>query len=193
MNAGFYEWEGNSDGGRQRKISGGYNGTAEPCTVVLFGASGDLAKRKVIPAMYDLAMHNTPGSALRDGRVCPHADERRQLSGRALGEAAKSISEVGPIDPKQWEEFAANLHYSQGEYDDPEAYARLAKRLEELEASKKLGGNRLFYLSTPPEVYPHIVEQLGKAGTGAAQITPIPGCESLLKSLSGATWLPRKN
>ena len=81
----------------------------------------------------------------------------------SLGEAAKSISEVGPIDPKQWDAFAGNLHYSQGEYDDTESYARLAKTLADLEASKKLGGNRLFYLSTPPEVYPHIVEQLGKA------------------------------
>ncbi|HXM92404.1 MAG TPA: glucose-6-phosphate dehydrogenase, partial [Candidatus Dormibacteraeota bacterium] len=52
----------------------------------------------------------------------------------------------------------------QGEYDDVESYARLTKCLEDLEAAKNLGGNRLFYLSTPPEVYPHIVEHLGKAG-----------------------------
>src|ERR1700733_10075149 len=131
------------------KATGGYNGTAEPCTV--------------IPAMYDLAIHNSlgPRYTIVGFARTPMSDDSFRS---ALGEAAKSISEVGPIDPKQWDEFAANLHYSQGEYDDPESYARLAKCLEDLEAAKNLGGNRLFYLSTPPEVYPHIVDQLGKAG-----------------------------
>ena len=142
---------------------GGYDGTAEPVTVVLFGASGDLAKRKVIPAMYDLAIHNSlgPRYTIVGFARTPMSDESFRA---ALAEAAKSISEVGPIDPKQWDEFAANLHYTQGEYDDVESYARLTKCLEDLEAAKNLGGNRLFYLSTPPEVYPNIVEQLGKAG-----------------------------
>jgi glucose-6-phosphate 1-dehydrogenase len=145
------------------KGSGGYSEAVEPCTVVLFGASGDLAKRKVIPAMFDLAIHNSlgPQYAIVGFARTPMSDDSFRS---ALGEAAKSISEVGPIDPQQWGEFAANLHYSQGDYHDPEAYERLAKCLDALEASKKLGGNRLFYLSTPPEVYPHIVEQLGKAG-----------------------------
>jgi glucose-6-phosphate 1-dehydrogenase len=142
---------------------GGYDGTAEPVTVLLFGASGDLAKRKVIPAMYDLAIHNSlgPRYTIVGFARTPMSDDSFRS---ALAEAAKSISEVGPIDPKQWGEFAANLHYIQGEYDDVESYARLAKCLEDLEAAKNLGGNRLFYLSTPPEVYPHIVEHLGKAG-----------------------------
>src|ERR1700724_2724674 len=119
---------------------GGYNGTAEPVTVVLFGASGDLAKRKVIPAMYDLAIHNSlgPRYTIVGFARTPTSDDSFRS---ALGEAAKSISEVGPIDPKQWDEFAANLHYSQGEYDDPESYARLAKGLGVLEGSKNLGGN----------------------------------------------------
>src|ERR1700720_4616309 len=143
--------------------SGGYNGATEPITVVLFGASGDLAKRKVIPAMYDLAIHNSlgPRYTIVGFARTPMSDDSFRS---ALAEAAKSISEVDPIDPKQWGEFAANLHYTQGEYDDVESYARLTKCLEDLEAAKNLGGNRLFYLSTPPEVYPNIVEQLGKAG-----------------------------
>ena len=82
----------------------------------------------------------------------------------AAGEAAKTMSEIGPVDPKQWADFATSLYYSSGDYSDPKAYEQLIKRLTELEAEKKSGGNRLFYLSTPPEVYPHIVEQLGRAG-----------------------------
>src|SRR6059058_5131719 len=63
------------DSGRSGSV---YGSVAEPCTVVLFGASGDLAKRKVIPAMYDLAIHNG-GAALRHRRFCPYAHGRRRL------------------------------------------------------------------------------------------------------------------
>jgi len=148
------------DSGRSGSV---YGSVAEPCTVVLFGASGDLAKRKVIPAMYDLAIHNGlgPRYAIVGFARTPMAEDVFRAT---LGEAAKSISEVGPIDPKQWDAFAANLYYSPGDYGNPEAYAQLAKRLAELESAKNIGGNRLFYLSTPPEVYPDIVEQLGRAG-----------------------------
>jgi glucose-6-phosphate 1-dehydrogenase len=141
----------------------GYGGVAEPVTVILFGASGDLAKRKVIPAMYDLATHKALGS--RHAIVGFSRTAMTDESFRAtIGEAAKTISEVGPIDPTQWNEFAADLYYSQGEYNKPESFTQLAKRLKELSEAKQLGGNRLFYISTPPEVYPDIVEQIGKAG-----------------------------
>jgi glucose-6-phosphate 1-dehydrogenase len=140
-----------------------YGGVAEPCAVVIFGASGDLAKRKVIPALYDLAQHNSLGERYAIiGFARTHmSDETFRAT---LSEAAKTISEVGPIDPTKWEQFAANLYYVTGEYNDQDAYAALAKRLGELDQEKKLGGNRLLYLSTPPEVYPDIVEQVGRAG-----------------------------
>src|SRR6267143_1958068 len=113
------------DSGRSGSV---YGGVAEPCTVVLFGASGDLAKRKVIPAMYDLAIHNGlgPRYAILGFARTPMSEDAFRA---ALGDAAKSISEVGPIDPKQWDEFASNLHYCPGDYANPEAYAQFAKRL----------------------------------------------------------------
>ena len=140
-----------------------YGATAESSTVILFGASGDLAKRKVIPAMYDLAQYNSLGAcyAIIGFARTPMTDETFRNN---VGEAAKTISEVGPIDPQKWSGFAANLFYTAGDYSDPDSYVRLVGRLAELEAAKKLCGNRLFYLSTPPEVYPDIVEQLGHAG-----------------------------
>src|SRR6266581_2011581 len=113
--------------------------------------------------MYDLAIHNGLGPRyviVGFARTAMTEDVFRAT----LGDAAKSISEVGPIDPKRWDEFASNLYYSPGDYANPDAYAHLAKRLAELEAAKNIGGNRLFYLSTPPEVYPDIVAQLGRAG-----------------------------
>jgi len=146
------------------KISGPvYGGTADPCAVILFGASGDLAKRKVIPAMYDMAQSKSLGEryAIVGFARTPMTDDSFRTM---TGEAAKTISEVGPIDSAKWDEFAANLHYLPGDYADQDSFAQLVKRLAEIDAEKKLGGNRLFYLSTPPEVYPHIVEQLGRAG-----------------------------
>jgi glucose-6-phosphate 1-dehydrogenase len=140
-----------------------YAGSAEPCAIVLFGASGDLAKRKVIPAMFDLAQHNSMGEryAILGFARTPMTDESFRST---VGEAAKTISEVGPIEPAKWETFASNLYYSPGDYGDAESYKKLAKRLEELDNEKDLCGNRLFYLSTPPEVYQDIVENLGRAG-----------------------------
>src|SRR5215469_16182858 len=140
-----------------------YGGRTEPCAIVVFGASGDLAKRKVIPAMYDLAQSNSLGerySIVGFARTQMTDDAFRQ----SLGEAAKTISEVGPIDQAKWDAFASNLYYCQGDYGDPESYARLGKKLNELDAKTGLCGNRLFYLSTPPEVYQDIVEHLGQAG-----------------------------
>src|SRR5207302_10133086 len=103
-----------------------YGGAVEPCTVVLFGASGDLAKRKVIPAMYDLAIHNALGTryAIVGFARTPMSEDAFRT---ALGDAAKSISEVGPIDPKRWNEFASNLYYSPGDYGNAKAYTQLAK------------------------------------------------------------------
>src|SRR5258705_13443678 len=147
----------------EKRSSSIYGTTADPCTVILFGASGDLAKRKVIPAMYDLAQHDSLGerySIVGFART-PMTDDSFRTT---IGEAAKTISEVGPIDPAKWNEFSSNLYYSAGEYGDPNSYAQLAKRLAEIDKEKKLGGNRLFYLSTPPEVYSGIVEQFGRAG-----------------------------
>jgi glucose-6-phosphate 1-dehydrogenase len=147
----------------EKRSNSSYGTTAEPCSVILFGASGDLAKRKVIPAMYDLVQHNSLGE-----RYAILGFARTQMTDESfrttIGEAARTISEVGPIDPAKWNDFSSNLYYSSGEYGDPNSYAKLAKRLAEIDAEKKLGGNRLFYLSTPPEVYPDIVEQLGRAG-----------------------------
>src|SRR5208337_3557545 len=87
-----------------------YGGSADPCTVILFGASGDLAKRKVIPAMYDLAQNNSLGEryAIVGFARTPMTEESFRTT---IGEAAKTISEVGPIDPGKWGEFANNLYY----------------------------------------------------------------------------------
>src|SRR5260370_2541586 len=100
------------DSGRSGSV---YGGVAEPCTVILFGASGDLAKRKVIPAMYDLAIHNGLGpryAIVGFARTSMSADTLPTT----LGDAAKSISQFGPIPPKQCHKSTATLSSSPCSY-----------------------------------------------------------------------------
>src|ERR1051325_7310282 len=140
-----------------------YGGASDPCAIVVFGASGGLPKPKGIPPMFYLSLHNFLASryAIVGFARTPMNDDSFRS---ATGEAAKTMSDIGPVDSAKWNDFASNLFYSSGDYSDQQAYAHLAKRLSELDAQKILGGNRLFYLSTPPEVYPEIVDQLGRAG-----------------------------
>lgn len=133
----------------------------EPCAIVMFGASGDLAKRKLLPALFDLAWHAclAPRFRLLGFARTPMSDE----SFRREAEEALSKGEAAKHKNKQ-PEFLDQLHYFSGQYDEPASYARLARRLDELDRDGNLAGNRLFYLATPPDVYPKIIRQLGEAG-----------------------------
>ena len=135
----------------------------DPAAIVIFGASGDLVKRKLVPALYDLAAHAclAPRYAILGFARSPMTDDSFRS---ATGDAIRSISEVGPVDAGKWSEFAECLGYFQGEYNDPQAYHRLAARLSDIDRERGLSGNRLFYLSTPPEMCGPVIEQLGRAG-----------------------------
>lgn len=135
----------------------------DPAAIVIFGASGDLVKRKLIPALYDLASHAclAPRYSILGFARSPMTDDSFRS---ATGDAVRSSSEVGPVDPARWSDFAKCMAYFQGEYHDPQAYQKLVARLAKLDRERGLGGNRLFYLSTPPELYEPVIEQLGRAG-----------------------------
>ena len=135
----------------------------EPCIVVLFGLTGDLASRKLIPALYDLACHN----------VLPRGFSlvgygRKPLSDQAMGvlsrDAIDSFFGTGTAETRTCNDMLGDARYVQGEFDDPEGYERLAEALAELDRTKRTGGNRIFYLATPPSLFPLIIERLGAAG-----------------------------
>jgi glucose-6-phosphate 1-dehydrogenase len=133
----------------------------QPCLIVMFGASGDLAKRKLLPSLYDLAIHKCLAPRFRllgFARTAMDDEGFRNESGEFLPK-----SDAGGAGDER-NDFLKHLCYFQGKYDDPASFQALAKRLDELDTEGGLGGNRLFYLATPPEVYPAIIEQLGKAG-----------------------------
>lgn len=137
--------------------------TAEPCTVVIFGASGDLTKRKLIPALYALAQQNLLASSFTviGAARTPfsHAEFRQ-----AMREAIDNFSDYGPADGLVWDNFAEGLFYHPLSLKDPANYHQLAELLAAIDEQRGTGGNRLFYLSTPPSAYTDIIRMLGAAG-----------------------------
>jgi len=134
----------------------------DPCVVVLFGATGDLAHRKVLPALYQLWRTNLlphEFMLVAVGRR-PYADEAFRAE---IGTALAAHSRVA-VDPDVEREFLARIVYQQGDFADPAAYDRLATRLDELDAERGTGGNRLFYLATQPSAFAEVIAQLGRVG-----------------------------
>ncbi len=136
---------------------------ADPCTVVFFGASGDLMKRMLLPAMYNLRLGEVlPGNfgIIGVSRTKFSDDDFR----KDMKDSVDEFSRSGPARDPLWSDFARRLSYVGGDFDDPATFAQLKAKLEANDANLKTGGNRLFYLSTPPSVFSVIVDQLQKAG-----------------------------
>ena len=136
---------------------------AEPCAVVIFGASGDLARRKLIPALYRLVQERllpAEFAVVGLGRT-PMTDEEFREKMRA---AVVEFSESKSVDGEVWRSFAAGLQFLPSNIDRPDCYAELARRLEQVDRERGTQGNRLFYLSVAPEFYAEAVRQLGEAG-----------------------------
>ncbi len=136
---------------------------ADPCTIVIFGASGDLSRRKLVPALYGLAAQNCLARrfAIIGFARTPMTDDAFQ---QAAVDSVKKFADSGTVREQECTDFSKALAYVAGEYHHPEAFEKLKQRLEDLDKAHKLNGNRLFYLATPPDVYPLIIEQLQKAG-----------------------------
>ncbi len=136
--------------------------SAPACVLVIFGASGDLAKRKLIPAIYDLARDKLlpPKFALLGFARSKMTDEQFREECR---EGIQQFARSKTFDEKVFKDLAARLYYMQAsDYGSPDDHDRLAKRLDELDAKHDTAGNRLFYLSTPPEAFDPIITCLGE-------------------------------
>jgi glucose-6-phosphate 1-dehydrogenase len=136
---------------------------AEPCAIVIFGASGDLTHRKLIPALFELAACS---SLARRFAIIGFA--RSEMNDAAfqdsVAEAVRKNSVGCQIRDDALRSFAQSFAYVSGDYDQPAAFEKLSRRLQELDQERQLEGNRLFYLATPPAVYPKVVAQIQKAG-----------------------------
>jgi glucose-6-phosphate 1-dehydrogenase len=134
----------------------------QPCTVVIFGASGDLTFRKLIPALYNLAADgDLPATTSIVGFA---RREKTDESWRAeLKETTAKCSRSG-LNEEIWGSFAPRVYYHRSEFGNAEGYTSLAKRLAEIDEKSGTRGNRLFYLSVSPTDYDGILTQLAAAG-----------------------------
>ena len=139
---------------------------APPGVVVIFGASGDLTARKLVPALYNLARAGVLPTEFAVVGVA-----RREMSDEqfraALRDGVERAGRGGPLQSPLWESFAESISYVAGAYDAPNTYEALRKRLAEVDDRHGTAGNRLFYLATPPSLFPVIVGRLGEAGLNA--------------------------
>ncbi len=134
---------------------------ADPCILVIFGATGDLTARKLVPALYNLA---------REGQLPSHfccvgfarKEKSHEAFRKELHDAINEFSRVKPIDEKIWDTLKDKIFYHQSNFDEPEGYERLNSFLQELDQKFGTKGNRVFYLSTQPKFFSDIIERLNQ-------------------------------
>ncbi len=136
--------------------------TAGPCVVVIFGATGDLTRRKLLPALYRLAQQH-----LIPAEFAILAVSRQQMSDQEyrskMREAMTEFGDEDTFDEAEWNSFADGIFYAAGEFKDGETYAKVKSRLKEIDEERKTQGNRIFYLATAPEFFGPISNQLAQA------------------------------
>jgi glucose-6-phosphate 1-dehydrogenase len=141
------------------------NRIADPCNIVFFGATGDLMKRMLMPAMYNLRLEDIlPANyGIVGFSRSPDDDDKFRAE---MHKSIEEFSRNGPPKEPLWSDFAKHLSYVTGTFDDTAGFHTLRERLEQNDREFGTAGNRLFYLSTPPSVFAKIVAQLDAAKLG---------------------------
>jgi len=137
-------------------------GATVPTIFVIFGVTGDLAHRKLLPAIYNLGKRG-----LLPNRFAVVGYARREMSDEAFREQARQSVERfsrTAIDEDYWSAFADCLHYQTGGFDDVDHFRALGEKLARVDAGHGTEGNRVFYLSTPASFFPVIVSHMGESG-----------------------------
>lgn len=137
--------------------------TVSPCILVIFGATGDLTARKLIPALYQLCL----SGMLPANFVCVGFARRTKTHDMFRSEMKEAITKFArtkPLDENVFNHFASNLYYHQSEFDDHEGYLKLNTFLKELDKKHGTAGNRVFYLSTQSSYFALCVKNLSQSG-----------------------------
>lgn len=134
----------------------------DPCIFVIFGASGDLTKRKLLPSLYNLKHHG-----LLPKKFCVIGVARRAWSQsefqQLMGEETKKFA-TQSVDESLWKDFEERIYYCEGNFDEKETYTKLDSMIKDLTVKHETQGNVLFYLSTPPEYFNTIIKNMGCSG-----------------------------
>jgi glucose-6-phosphate 1-dehydrogenase len=138
------------------------NRIAGPSALIIFGVTGDLARKKLMPAVYDLANRGLlpPGFALVG---FARRDWEDQDFAKVVHDAVAQYART-PFDEDVWKQLAEGIRFVQGEFDDDAAFAHLKSTLAELDTTRGTMGNHAFYLSIPPKSFPQVTEQLRRSG-----------------------------
>src|SRR5699024_7872020 len=131
---------------------------AGPCVLVIVGVTGDLSRRKLMPAVYDLANRGLlpPGFGLVG---CARRDWEDSDFAQVVHDAVKENARAD-VREEVWEQLLEGIRFVQGTFDDAEASARLRETVFELDRERGTGGNHAFYLSIPPDSFEPVVSQL---------------------------------
>src|SRR2546421_9760864 len=134
----------------------------EPCALVIFGVTGDLARKKLIPAVYGLA-----NRAMLPSSFVVLGFARRRWGDGDFEELAKEAAQQHARTPwkeEVWARASGNIKFVPGSFDDDAAFDQLAQTLDDLRDTHGIAGNAAFYLSIPPSAFPVVLKQMGRTG-----------------------------
>lgn len=139
----------------------------EGCAIVIFGATGDLTRRMIVPALFNLQQR---GLLPDDFAIVGFSRSKwdTEVFRAEMESAVREFAGAAPWDAESWEKFAKRLYYISGNYGNGEDFQQLAMLLSAVSSQHNCGGNYVFYLSTPPSVYSDVIQQLGAVGLDEA-------------------------
>ena len=140
----------------------GRHSSAQPCTLVIFGGSGDLTRRKLLPAVYNLLLDGLlpPDFAVLGlGRKPLSHDDFREIARKGIEQFSRQT-----MNADKWEDFQRRLFYMSGKIDDPSTFSKMREQIHEIETTFNLPGHRIFYLAIPPTSFSPACEGLSSAG-----------------------------
>lgn len=157
---------------------------AGPSGLVIFGVTGDLSRKKLMPAIYDLANRGLlpPGFSLVGFARREWDDED---FAKEVHDAVKDHART-PFREEVWQQLAKGMRFVHGTFDDDDAFDKLRETIDELDKAQGTGGNFAFYLSVPPKFFPTVVQQLKKHGL--ADPRRARGAARSSRSPSATTW-----
>ena len=157
--------------------------TPDPAVMVIFGASGDLTARKLMPALYNLALNRYLPSGFSVIGVADTALSEADFKAN-MAEAVRKFSRTQPVDHAVWQSVADGIAYVRMPFDDQDGYGRLAAELERMDRERGTNGNRVFYFATAPQFFPVIVESLGASGIGR-----LGGAAANIEAFTETRWI----
>ncbi len=140
-----------------------------PVTIVIFGASGDLTQRKLIPALYSLSCDELLSASTQVIGVARTEFDDQAFREHLFQGVSKNARLKPADDCENWDSFASRISYLVGDYDDPDTYQQLAERIAQNDENFGTGGNRLFHMAIPPAVFTEVVEQMGRSGLNQSE------------------------